>query len=101
MVAGSSPAEGKKHNTYGTIWLVRRYFEHRRLLVRIQLCVKFHRSLMVRIAGFHPADPGSIPGDEGNRLGKTLNSGPRARTRGTELLNGGMGLSAVDCTISE
>ena len=23
-----------------------------------------HRSLMVRIAGFHPADPGSIPGDE-------------------------------------
>ena len=56
---------------------------------------------MVRIAGFHPADPGSIPGDEVNRLGKTLNSGPRARTRGTELLNGGMGLSAVDCTISE
>ncbi len=26
-------------NTYGTIWLVRRYFEHRRLLVQIQLCV--------------------------------------------------------------
>ena len=30
-----------------------------------------HRSLMVRIAGFHPADPGSIPGDE-DRLGMTL-----------------------------
>ena len=29
-------------NTYGTIWLVRRYFEHRRLLVQIQLCVKAH-----------------------------------------------------------
>ena len=35
-----------------------------------------HRSLMVRIAGFHsileklPADPGSIPGDE-DRLGRT------------------------------
>ncbi len=26
--------------------------------------VNIHRSLMVRIAGFHPADPGSIPGDE-------------------------------------
>ena len=25
-----------------------------------------HRSLMVRIAGFHPEDPGSIPGDEGS-----------------------------------
>ena len=23
-----------------------------------------HRSLMDRMAGFHPADPGSIPGDE-------------------------------------
>ena len=29
----------KANNTYGTIWLVRRYFEHRRLLVQIQLCV--------------------------------------------------------------
>ena len=30
-----------------------------------------HRSLMARIAGFHPADPGSIPGDEVS-LGMTL-----------------------------
>ena len=30
-----------------------------------------HRSLMARIAGFHPADPGSIPGDE-VRLRMTL-----------------------------
>ncbi|SVD92540.1 uncharacterized protein METZ01_LOCUS445394 [marine metagenome] len=31
---------------------------------------------MVRIAGFHPADPGSIPGDEGNRPGKTFKLRP-------------------------
>ena len=30
--------------------------------------VNIHRSLMVRIAGFHPADPGSIPGMEAKRI---------------------------------
>ena len=35
-----------------------------------------HRSLMVRIAGFHPADPGSIPGDE-VCLGMTLKANPQ------------------------
>ena len=29
-----------------------------------------HRSLMVRMAGFHPADPGSIPGDEATHISK-------------------------------
>ena len=28
------------------------------------MCKPIHRCLMVRIPGFHPGDPGSIPGDE-------------------------------------
>ena len=39
--------------------------------VRVPAEPGIHRSLMARIAGFHPADPGSIPGDE-DRLGMTL-----------------------------
>ena len=35
-------------------------------LVRIQSCVTFPCSLMVRITRFHRVDPGSIPGMEAN-----------------------------------